>query len=135
MAWPGRCVRSREDLMPDALDKNAARIAALLNLLADVSGETAALEALRREADAFEPALSAAGVALGLLSLETRGEGRAESRARLVRLRERFLEQGELAAAERIAEGLRDADASEKRRCVCFLCCSWLLCLCGFSLS
>lgn len=102
--------------MAEPLEKNAARIAALLNLLSDVSGETAALEALRREADAFEPALSAAGIALDLLSLETRAEGRAESRDRCVRLRERFLERGERAAAERIDEGLRDADAAENRR-------------------
>ncbi|MDP3540997.1 MAG: hypothetical protein Q8T11_00860 [Elusimicrobiota bacterium] len=49
-------------------DKDAA-IARLLDALADLSGEEAALEACRLEAEAFDPAAAAESVKHALLAL------------------------------------------------------------------
>lgn len=46
-------------------DKDEA-ISRLMSALADLSGEEAALEACRREAEAFEPAASVEGIARAL---------------------------------------------------------------------
>lgn len=46
-----------------------AEIARLLEALADLSGEEAALEACRREAEAFEPAAAVDGIARALATL------------------------------------------------------------------
>ncbi|MFI5345981.1 MAG: hypothetical protein ACHQ51_06370 [Elusimicrobiota bacterium] len=90
----------------------AAAIADLLNKLADLSGDEAAMEACRREADLFEPDLSTAGIALELYSLEPDAAGRAVMREILEGLRERFHAQGSLPAAARISDGLTAFDAA-----------------------
>lgn len=50
-------------------DKDAA-IARLLDELADLSGEEAALEACRREAEAFAPSAAVEGIARALEALK-----------------------------------------------------------------
>ncbi|MBI4060443.1 MAG: hypothetical protein HY403_03350 [Elusimicrobia bacterium] len=47
-----------------------AKIARLMSRLADLSGEEAALEACRREAEAFDPVASTEGIARALAALE-----------------------------------------------------------------
>ena len=49
--------------MPNSPEEKDAAIARLLSTLADLSGERKALEAYRREAEAFEPAASLESVA------------------------------------------------------------------------
>lgn len=51
-------------------DGKDAEIARLLNQLADLSGEEAALEACRREAEAFVPAAAVEGIARALEALK-----------------------------------------------------------------
>jgi hypothetical protein len=76
--------------MNESPDENAARIAGLLNALADLSGEAEALEACRREADSFDPVISTARIADELLELEADPGAGAEIRAFLERLRAQF---------------------------------------------
>jgi hypothetical protein len=53
-------------------DKDEA-ISRLMSALADLSGEAQALEACRREADAFDPAAAVEGIARALLALKAEG--------------------------------------------------------------
>ncbi|MFI5363445.1 MAG: hypothetical protein ACHQ49_15875 [Elusimicrobiota bacterium] len=101
--------------MADLPDGKTAAIAGLLNKLADLSGDGAALEAYRREADLFDPALVAAEIALDLLAVETEAEGRAETRRILEHLLEAFRTREEYGAAAKIADGLRSFDAAGDR--------------------
>jgi hypothetical protein len=101
--------------MAEMPEKNAAVIAGLLNQLADLSAEGETLEAYRREEDKFEPALSAAAIALDLLALETTPEGRREALWLIKRLQEDFEASGELAAMDRLVEGLNRLEAPERR--------------------
>ncbi len=101
--------------MNELPDKNAGLIADLLNRLADVSGEAVALAAYRREADAFDPDLSTALVALDLLSIADNPAGSEEVRACLKRLQEDFQARGSLAAAEKIVAALKKNEGAERR--------------------
>jgi hypothetical protein len=101
--------------MSDSPDKNAVVIAGLLDKLADLSAEDAALAAYRRESDLFDPALSTAAIAIDLLAIETEPAGRKEIRGFIRQLLKQFQEQGELAAVGRIIEGMEKIDGAEPR--------------------
>ena len=101
--------------MSDSPDKNAAMIDGLLNALADLSGDEAAVESYRRQADLFELSVSTARIALEIHAPENDREGRREARGCLERLQELFQAQGEYPAAGMISEGLRIFDEAERR--------------------
>ncbi|MFI5360935.1 MAG: hypothetical protein ACHQ49_03100 [Elusimicrobiota bacterium] len=101
--------------MSDQSDERAAAIADLLARLADLSGDDSALEACRREADAFEPSFAAAGIALDILALETAPEGLREARALLERLRGQFLARGEIEVAAKVDAGLASFEGAGGR--------------------
>ena len=96
-------------------DVKDAEIAHLLAKLADLSAEDGALEACRREAEAFDPALSTAGIALDLLAVETQDAGFQEVGGLLDALCERFQTQGATAAAVRISDGRKELEAARRR--------------------
>jgi len=56
--------------MAEPPQKKDEQIALLLQKLADLSGEEEALAACRREAEAFDPAASTAGIERALIALE-----------------------------------------------------------------
>ena len=97
-------------------DETESKIARLLCELADLSGDGAALEACRREAADFEPALAVAGVVLDQLAAETDAEGFGESCTILDRLHDRFQAQGEVFAAVKLIEGLTRIGAAQTDR-------------------
>jgi hypothetical protein len=67
---PEWLIRCESVIMTEPTPDKDEKIALLLGKLADLSGEEEELEAYRREAEAFDPAASTAGIERALIALE-----------------------------------------------------------------